>query len=322
MRKLTTFCCFAAATSFLFFACQKSSHIETDLTAITDPESRQILEQTEKSLDYQHFTAHQELNETAQPSTTPTSSARFVLTYFSNFEEETEKSYSPTTFKSALLEVGLSETEAQQRTNHVFLTMNCSPTYLTETAQLLSPTLPSHTEGVFICELFKPYQASQTATFSECTSKNGGVKVFQTKIHATESVKEVNRLLGVCGSVAAYGDNRIELFFKNSGESMAASHLLKYQDVRLVLQETHGYNEGEAIYLKLILGELSEQEVWLLFNKDILPTLQKRAHFVFEQTKDSRLVRLFFRYNYLEIVHNTGRLGYTIYDLDGFEDFY
>jgi hypothetical protein len=322
MRKLIMFCCFIAAITFLIFACQKNDDFESNLPNSEQllgdtpsvSESKQVQTLTSQNGDYPHFTSHKSLDIAVQKPTEPTSLSRFALTYFSDLEGEKEKIYTSKAFKNALIEAGLSEKEAQNRTNRIFESMNCSPAFMTETAQLLSPTLPSHTEGVFICELFKPYDYAKVDALIERTTKNDGTSILLKKAGANPCVKSVNRLSGVCGSIAAVGGNKIELFLTDIDNNVPIGHSFNYQDVRLILQESHGYTEGEAVYLKLILGELTEQEVWLLFEKEICPELQKKDR----SMARSQIVRLVFRYNYVEIMGNTGRLGYTIYDLDGF----
>lgn len=323
MRKLTTFCCLTTAIITLFMACQKDGGAESSLnfTQASPPSvSSHVVALTNQNLDYQHFQTHQNPNEAVQPTPTLNNAARLILTYFNLLGEEKEKTYTSVAFKSALIESGLSEKEAERRTERIFASMHCSPTYLTETARLLSPTLPPHTEGAFICELTKPYDFSQIETFLEKNVRNIDATAYYKKNSLNERVKEVNKLVGVSGSIAAYGDNRIELFIKTSENGSSTSQRINYQDVRLVLQEVHGYTEGEAIYLKLILGGLTEQEVWLLFETEILPILQKNNKITFEKTNSLRMERLYFRYNYVEITGSTGRLGYTVYDLDGFTD--
>jgi hypothetical protein len=322
MRKLTTLCCLLAVIGVSFFACQKNDRITPNSVSVstTTSLSKQVIAFENQKVDYQYLSSKKEIDTIIRPDSTYHNTARFVLTYFDIFEEEKEKSYTPNKLKSALLEAGLSVQEAQKRTHRIFSTMDCSPTYLAETGTLLSPILPLHTEGVFICELFKPYDASQEEKFSDITSGNNGVKVLFKKNNGNEHVKQVNRLLGVCGSIAAYGGNRIELVFRSIENDSLINYLLNYRDVRFVLQETRGYTEGDVMYLKLILGELTEEEVWLLFETEILPELQKTEEVNFEQTFGYQLNRLYFRYNYIEITGSTGRLGYTIYDLEGFTE--
>ncbi len=325
MRKLTTMCCLAAVFGTSFMGCQKN---ESDLlslpltppssNAVLRPLSNRVFELTNQSHDYQHFTIHLNPSDTAQPIVTLNNNARFALTYFHLFEGEKEKIYTLATFQSTLIEAGLSESEAKQRTYRIFNTSDCSPTYLTETAQLLSPTLPAHTEGAFICELYKPYQASQTETISRRTLPNDVPKILYKKTSATENIKDVHKLVGVSGSIMAYGNSRVELFYNLKEAHSPISLRLDPQEVRLILQATRGYTEGEAIYLRLILGGLTEQEVWQLFEIDIFPELQKTNKINPEKREAVVLTRLVFRYNYVEIMGSTGRLGYTVYDLEGF----
>ena len=312
MGKLTVLCCLATATCVSFFACQKNDSFESFSSNVQSPPSvpSQVVELTNQALDYQHFVTHQNLSEAVHPSQTLSNAARFVLSYFSLFEGEKVKTYTMSGLKLALIEAGLSEKDAQRRTERIFITTDCSPTYLTETAQLLSPILPPHTEGAFICELFKPYDEAQLETFTENTGSNSATKVLYKKTNLTERIKEVNRLVGVSGSITAGGDSQVLLYFNHS----SATHRLEPQDIRVLLHEKHGQTEGEEMYIKLILGTLTEQAVWQLFESEILPALQKNTHFNF----GSSLERIAFRYNYVEIMDNTGRLGYTIYDLDGF----
>lgn len=318
MRKLTTLCCFAAVLGTSFMSCQKN---ESDLLSVlptTPSVSNHVLALTTQSLDYQHFTINQNPSDTALPTLTLNNNARFALTYFNLFEGEQEKIYTITSFKTSLLEAGLSEKEAQRRTDVIFNTSGCSPTYLTETAQLLSPTLPPHTEGAFICELYKPYDPSQIETFTERVSKKDVPKILYKKTSLTENIKEVHKLVGVSGSVVAHGNSRIEVTYNVKDGNTPLKLSLEPQDVRLILQAKRGYTEGEAIYLKLILGGLTEEAVWQLFETDICPELQKTNRMDSEKKENLMFSRLFFRYNYVEITGNTGRLGYTVYDLEGF----
>ncbi len=318
MRKLTTLCCLAAVFGTSFMSCQKS---ESDLLSVlpTPPSvSNQVLALTNQSLDYQHFTINQNPSDTALPILTLNNNARFALTYFNLFEGEQERIYTITSFKSTLLEAGLSDKEAQRRTDVIFNTSSCSPTYLTETAQMLSPTLPPHTEGAFICELYKPYDPSQIETFTERVSKYDVPKILYKKTGLTENVKEVHKLVGVSGSVVAYGNSRIEVTYNVKDGHTPLKLSLEPQDLRLMLQTKRGYTEGEAVYLKLILGGMTEESVWQLFETDIFPELQKMNRINAEKKDDLPFSRLFFRYNYVEIMGNTGRLGYTVYDLEGF----
>ena len=142
MRKLTTLCCLAAALGTSFISCQKNESDLLSLQPVTPSVPHSILELTKQNLDYQHFTINQNPSDTALPILTLNNASRFALTYFNIFEGEQERVYTLTSFKSTLLEAGLSEKEAQRRTDRIFNTSSCSPAYLTETAQLLSPTLP------------------------------------------------------------------------------------------------------------------------------------------------------------------------------------
>ena len=319
MRKLTTMCCLAAAISVSFLGCRKNDNlVPNSFFSTTAPPSvfNHVLPLTEQSLDFQHIETHQNPNDAVQPSPTLNTNARFVLTYFPFFEGEKDTTYTERTFLSALLESGVHLKEAEQRTNRIFKTQDCSPLFLTETAQLLAPTLPRHITGAFICELFKPYDENRIETFLEKTSKNKGTTMFYTKKSMTECVKEVNKLVGVSGSIAAYGDSQVVLYLFDNEAHTPFERRFEAQQVRLILQKTQGYTEGEAIYLKLILGQLTEEEVWLLFEKNILPEWQLAN----QDHPTAYLVRLAFRYNYVEITGSRGRLGYTIYDLDGFMD--
>ncbi len=320
MRKLTTVGCFAAVLSLSFLSCQKS---ESDLIpAQSTPPSvpTRVMEFTHQRLDYQYLTTIQHPNDTVQPSSTLNNNGRFALTYFPLFEGEKEITYNLSTFKSALIEAGLSERDAQLRTFRIFNSTSCSPAYLAEIGQLLSSTLPPHVEGAFICELYKPYDASQVETLLERGMRNEVAKVLYRKTSLTEGIKDVHKLVGVSGSVVAHGNSRIELIYDAQSSTSPTSLRLEPQEVRLLLQSTRGYTEGEAIYLKLILGGLTEQEVWQLFETDIFPELQKANRVNARKSDKALFSRLFFRYNYVEITGNTGRLGYTVYDLEGFKD--
>lgn len=318
MRKLTTMCCIAAAFGTSFLGCQKS---ESDLLSVqtTAPSvSNHVFELTNQTIDYQHFTIERNPSDTVQPILTLNNTSRFVLTYFNLFEGEKEKIYTLTTFKSTLLEAGLSEKEAQRRTGRIFNTNSCSPVYLTETAQLLSLTLPPHTEGTFICELYKPFESSQIETLTERTARNDVAKILYKKTSLTEDIKDVHKLVGVSGSIVAHGNSRVDFIYTVNNVNTPITLRLEPQEVRLILQAKRGYTEGEAIYLKLILGNMTEQEVWQLFETDIFPELQTNNRVNAEKKDIVRLSRLFFRYNYVEIMGITGRLGYTVYDLEGF----
>lgn len=326
MRKLTTLCCLAAVIGTSFMGCQKN---ESDLLQLqsTTPsptyrdastESRHVLELTNQNLDYQHFTINQNPSDTALPILTLNNASRFALTYFNIFEGEQERIYTITSFKSTLLEAGLSEKEAQRRTELIFNTSSCSPAYLTETAQLLSPTLPPHTEGTFICELYKPFDPSQIETLFEKTTHNNVAKTLYKKTSLTENIKNVHKLVGVSGSIVAHGNSRVDVIYNVNNVNTPITLRLEPQEVRLILQARRGYTEGEAIYLKLILGGLTEEAIWQLFETDIFPELQTRNRIDAEKKDDLRFSRLFFRYNYVEITGTSGRLGYTVYDLEGF----
>ncbi len=318
MRKLTTVCCLAAALGTSFLSCQKN---ESDLLSLQSPSpsvSSHVSELTNQSLDFQHFTIGQNPYDTVQPVSTLNNSSRFALTYFNLFEGEKEKIYTITSFKSTLIDAGLSEKEAHRRTERIFNTSSCSPAYLTETAQLLSLTLPPHTEGTFICELYKPFDPSQIQTLTERTSRNDVAKILYKKTSLTENIKDVHKLVGVSGSIVAHGNSRVDVIYNVNDVNTPITLRLEPQEVRLILQARRGYTEGEAIYLKLILGNMTEQEVWQLFETDIFPELQTRNRINAEKKDDLRFSRLFFRYNYVEITGNTGRLGYTVYDLEGF----
>lgn len=318
MRKLTSICLLSAACSSLFMGCQKdnSMFFGQSNAQSTPSVSQQVLELKGQKTDFQHITA-QYLQETVQPITTPNrSAARFVITYFSFGGGEHDTVFNETQLFTALLSVGISDKTARNRTNLLFQTDQCSPLFLTETARLIAPSLPRHTEGVFICELFKPYDATQLEVFDERTSENSPMKVLYKKINGINSVKTVNKLVGVSGSVATYGDSYIKLYFNEQTSSESAIQRLETQEVRRILQKTRGYTEGEAVYLKLILGTLTEQEVWLLFANEVVPEWKRTNDF----PSEALFTRLAFRYNYVEILGEIGRVGFTIYDLDGFTD--
>ncbi len=318
MRKLTTVCCLAAALGMSFLGCQKNESDLLPLQPQPPSVSNHVFELTNQSLDFQHFTIGQNPSDTVQPVSTLNNRSRFALTYFDLFEGEKEKTYTLSSFKSTLMEAGLSAKEAQRRAERIFNSSDCSPTYLTESAQLLSPTLPLHTEGTFICELYKPFDPSQIETFSVSNSQNDVAKILYKKTSLTENIKDVHKLVGVSGSIVAHGNSRVDVIYTIKDVNTPFTLRLEPQEVRLMLQASRGYTEGEAIYLKLILGGLTEQEVWQLFETDIFPELQTRNRINAEKKDDLRLSRLFFRYNYVEITGNTGRLGYTVYDLEGF----
>ena len=321
MRKLTSVCLLSVACTSLFMGCQKDdsmpiepsitpSRLYRDISSV----SRQVLELKSQKSDFQHITA-QYSQEVAQPTTTPNNStARFTLTYFSFFGGEKDTIFNETQLLTTLIKAGLSDKEARLRTDCLFKTNQCSPLFLTETARLIAPVLPSHTEGSFICELFKPYDAGQLETFQEKTLHNAPIVYQKRSIH--EPIKAVNKLIGVSGSIAAFGNTHIELYLNNNEANTHFVQRFDAQEVRRILQKTRGYTEGEAVYLELILGTLSEQTVWFLFENDIVPEWKKTSNTHF----DTRLARLSFRYNYVEIIGNIGRLGFTIYDLDGFVD--
>lgn len=311
-------CCLAVALGTSFISCQKNESDLLPLQPTTPSVSHSILELTNQSLDYQHLTVSQNPSDTALPILTPNNASRFALTYFDLFEGEKEKTYTLISFKSTLIDAGLSEKEAQRRTDRIFNTSSCSPAYLTETAQFLSLTLPPHTEGAFICELYKPFDPSQIETLTERTTRNDVAKIIYKKTSPTENIKNVHKLVGVSGSVVAHGNSRVDVIYNVNDVIAPITLRLEPQEVRLILQSRRSYTEGEAIYLKLILGGLTEQEVWQLFETDIFPELQTRNRINAEKKDDLRFSRLFFRYNYVEITGNTGRLGYTVYDLEGF----
>lgn len=320
MRKFTTLCCFAAILSISLLGCQKNESDLLSIQTIPPSVSTHVVALTNQSFDYQHITTHKSPNDTVQPASTLNNNARFALTYFHLFEGEKEIVYTLSTFKSALIEAGLSEKEAQRRVYRIFNSSDCSPTSLTETGQILSLSLPPHVDGAFICELYKPYDPSEIETFLEKTKGNEVVKVLHKKTNATENIKEVHKLVGVSGSIVAHGNSRIELIYNAQSSNSPTTIRLEPQEVRLMLQSIRGYTEGEAIYLKLILGDLTEQEVWQLFETDIFPELLKTNRVNDRRSDYALFSRLFFRYNYVEITGNTGRLGYTVYDLEGFTD--
>jgi hypothetical protein len=326
MRKLTTLCCLAALFGTSFLSCQKNESdllsIETTFPSSTNRDvstvSHHVLELTNQSFDYQHFTINQNPSDTVQPTLNLNNTSRFALTYFNIFEGEQERIYTLTSLKSTLMEAGLSEKEAQKRTDRIFNTSSCSPAYLTETAQLMSPTLPSHTEGAFICELYKPFDLSQIETLFEKSTHNDVAKILYKKTGLAEKIKNVHKLVGVSGSIVAHGNSRVDVIYNVKDVNTPLTLRLEPQEVRLILQARRGFTEGEVIYLKLILGGLTEQEVWQLFETDIFPELQTKNRMDADKKDDLRFSRLFFRYNYVEITGNTGRLGYTVYDLEGF----
>ena len=130
MRKLTTFCCLTTAIITLFMACQKDDGAELSLnfTQASPPSvSSQVVALTSRSFDYQHFQTYKNPNEAVQPTPTLNNAARLVLTYFNLSGEEKEKTYTSITFKSALIESGLSEKEAERRTLQSYLPdRNCT----------------------------------------------------------------------------------------------------------------------------------------------------------------------------------------------------
>lgn len=315
MGKLTSLCLLSAACTTLFMGCQKDNAVFFGQT-IHPSVSKQVLELKGQKTDFQHITA-QYLQETAQPVTTPNNSAaRFVITYFSFGGGEHDTVFNEIQLLSALQSVGLNDKVARNRTNLLFKTDQCTPLYLTETARLIAPSFPQHTEGTFICELFKPYDGMQSETVGEKVLSNDPYKVPFKKRNVLNGIKTVNKLVGVSGSVATYGDSYIKLYFNEQSVSEPTMHRLETQEVRRILQTIRGYTEGEAIYLKLILGTLTEQETWLLFTNEVVPEWQKTNNTPIE----ARFARFSFRYNYVEILGEIGRVGFTIYDLDGFTD--
>ncbi|MBL7817383.1 MAG: hypothetical protein JNL70_20420 [Saprospiraceae bacterium] len=316
MRKLTSLGCLLAAYCFFFLGCQKSQDFNDRMSSIPPSVSSQVFEANTESFDFQHVVTKKNFIEPVQPAPTLNHSARFVITYFDLFEGEKERIYTFFSLNTALQEAGVSEKETKRRLDRIFNSTHCSPSYLAETARLLSPTLPPHTEGVFISELFMPDDIASIETFAERKESNPAFLSPYRKTVFGERVKGVNKLVGVSGSIAAFGDSQIELHLMESDTEESTTYRIHYQAVRAILQQKYGYTEGEALYLKLILGELTEHEVWLLFETGICPEWRK-ANAIHTNSVLSRLV---FRYNYVEIVGSTGRLGYTIYDLDGFTD--
>ena len=247
MRKFTTLCCFAAVLILSLLGCQKN---ESDLLSIqttTPSVLTNVVALTNQSLDYQHIATDKSPNDTAQPISTLNNNARFALTYFHLFEGEKEIVYTLSTIKSALIEAGLSEKEAQRRIYRIFNSSNCSPTYLTETGQILSVTLPPHVDGAFICELYKPYDPSEIETFLERTKGNNLAMVLPKKTSLTDDIKDVHKLVGVSGSIVAHGNSRIELIYNKQSNNSPTTLSLEPQEVRLILQSRRGYTEGEAI---------------------------------------------------------------------------
>ena len=124
----------------------------------------------------------------------------------------------------------------------------------------MSVTLPPHVDGAFICELYKPYDPSEIETFLERTKGNNLAMVLPKKTSLTDDIKDVHKLVGVSGSIVAHGNSRIELIYKGKASNSPTTLSLEPQEVRLILQGTRGYTEGEAIYLKLILGGLTDRK--------------------------------------------------------------
>lgn len=316
MGKLTSVCLLSVAYTTLFMGCQKDNAVSFEQPTIPSVLSRQVSDLKGQEADFQHITA-QYASEAAEPITTPNSSdARFVITYFSFWEGEKDTIFRETQLFAALLHVGLSNGDARRRTNLLFRTDQCSPLFLTETARLIAPSLPVHTEGTFICELFKPYASNPTRIVSERTPQRSPMKELYKEANLESPIKTVNKLVGVSGSVAAYGDSFVKLYFSQQTADAPIIQRLEAQEVRRILQKTRGYTEGEVVYLKLILGTLTEQETWLLFANEVIPEWQKTNLLPAE----ARFTRLSFRYNYVEILGETGRVGFTIYDLEGFTD--
>jgi hypothetical protein len=336
MRKLTHVCLLAGACTAIFLGCQKHGILSFD--DLTTPSLQQhVLAYESQSIDFQHITA-KNLIETAQLTapissnltsarnkfpvtfipptpTTSNSNARFVITYFSPSEGEKDTTFNEPQLLAALLNAEVSLHNALRRTNCLYKTKQCSPSALTETARLIASTLPSHTEGAFICTLFKPFEDEQLVTLEEKTSRHNVVsKIMYKKKDMNEKVKAVNRLIGVSGSVAAFGSTQITLYFHQNNAQLPAQKSIEAQEIRRILKKLHGDTEGDALYLHLILGQLTEESVWLLFENDIVPEWRKTN----DEQPNGPLARLSFRYNYVEILGSVGRVGFSVYDLEGY----
>jgi hypothetical protein len=231
----------------------------------------------------------------------------FSIFFFDAAGQEQTQDLNRRELTERLREVGLTQNAAFSHAERIFGTADCSPTYLVEIAERIAPTLPAHEEGLYAAEVRKP---TITPSFTTMIFERPAKRHWVYGIGETPQspVKRVNLTLGVAGSLMARGNSKVEMWFKDG-----AFRQFNPQGVRMAMHQIHGDTVGEVLFSRLILGELTEQAVWTLFQKDILRCM-------YPDMKDKPLKRLFFRYNYLVIKNGEGRIGYTIYDMDGAEN--
>jgi hypothetical protein len=231
----------------------------------------------------------------------------FSIFFFNEIGQEQTENLDRDNLTQRLRQVGMPPKTAEERVEKIFGSANCSPTYLVETADRIAATLPTHEEGLYAAEVRKPTIAATLST-QVLNRRYAAVHwVYGMGQLPQSEVKRVHLTLGVAGSLMARGDSKVEIWLKNGSYRQYDPQL-----VRTILKEKHGDTEGDKLFAQLILGELTEQAVWSLFKQEIVPN-------VYQDDKNGQLQRLFFRYNYVLLNNGTGRVGYTIYDMDGTE---
>jgi hypothetical protein len=228
----------------------------------------------------------------------------FSIFYFANDDSEQTLELTRSELTTRLQEVGFPETAVSKRVEKIFGSVECSPTFLAETAVMVAATLPPHYEGIYAAEVRKPTLSGQNRTiFYENSHRTAAV--YGANSAANSDIKGVKLTLGVAGSLMTRGDSKAEIWLENG-----SFRRYDAQDIRAVLRQKRGDTEGDAVFVKLILGELTEQDVWTLFRREILPALVLNE-------SERQLQQVYFRYNYIVFEGNTGRIGYTIYNMDG-----
>jgi hypothetical protein len=335
MRKLTAFCLPLAVMSFLFLACRESFSEFSFWTENGSIHSNQnpdkgisendvLSEYKQQNQGFPFFNLKsgfllnmpivgQKGDDRAPYRRFAPTRAVLKIVYFDPIEGEKELFFKQHELEDALLLSDVNINEAVRRTKLIFETLDCSPAILVETALLIEPILPPHTEGVLIASLNKPYEP--ISDLIEKNTKNPIAKIERKRL-AEQSLKEVNSLIGVAGSVMAHGSSRIEFYFCTPESTHIDSCSLTPQSIREILVQMYGNTEGEQTYRKLLLGDLSETNVWSLFTQTLIPYIQRENPALIMAWGERPLRRLWFRYNYMLTQGTTGRLGFTIYDLD------
>jgi hypothetical protein len=213
---------------------------------------------------------------------------------------------------SALERGGMGRSDAEERCRKIFNSTICTPTFLAQTAKLVSGVLPPHVPDFYVASLHQPFRTSGFL------NNERAANVFYKHLERSQ-IKEVMHLEGVYGNVVyASGDPLLEITFDEDGDFRFPYNnvSLSVTELRTMLASFLSETQAEDWYRRFLVGDISEEEIWQVFEARILPKL-------LENSQNSRflgtaaLTKLQFHATYAALRQSQIQMGYTTLNLIG-----